>query len=101
MDILWGGPARVLVGSMLIPSADTMWPRNSTCLAKNLHLVNFSVRLLSCNICNCNTWDMWLRCLVSFEEWINLSSMKTSTKFRWPNIRVTSLWKTLGLLLSN
>eukprot|EP00961_Rhodomonas_salina_P004009 55059-Rhodomonas_salina.1 len=79
--------ALVLLGSILTPLAETTCPRNSTSLVKNSHLVNLAVRWLSCKIRR--TVSMWVRWVRSSGEWIRISSINTSTKSRWPKIRVT------------
>eukprot|EP00961_Rhodomonas_salina_P102923 1384302-Rhodomonas_salina.1 len=79
--------ALVLLGSMLIPSVETMCPKNTTSLAKNSHFVSFAVRLLVCRILStvsmCCRWVLWSA------EWIRMSSMKTLTKSRLPRMRLT------------
>nr|GFB35835.1 hypothetical protein [Tanacetum cinerariifolium] len=91
--------ASTFAGSIVIPSAETMWPRNATLLNQNSHLENLAYNF-SCHKV-CRTVRRWSSCSSLDFEKTRMSSMNTMTNLSrnsW-KIRFIKSMNTTGALV--
>ena len=71
--------ASIFAGLTLIPSTNTIWPRNDTSLSQKSHLLNFANNSFSLRIYN--TILKCCSCSCASLEYIKMSSMNTTTNW--------------------